>query len=459
MNKVLFSVLVVIGAIIVACKKDNGDGTVTTINDDSNLVKLGGNCSVDNTTTYAFSMQIDGLSSEDGLNFFNGNSFFNQNWVSAPSSTTARDGLGPLFNATSCATCHFRDGRGAPFSNQGMLFRLGSTADNSPDPIYGGQLQDFSILGVSKEGTMGISYVEVPGTYDDGTPYSLRMPTYAVNNTAYGSLAGNTGISPRVGQQMIGLGLLEIIPENQILANADPNDANGDGISGKANYAVDIESGQLKIGRFGWKANVPTIGHQVAGAFQGDLSIKSTYFTTENYTSNQPSCDGLPNGGDPEVVFADLQAVMLYARTLAVPYRRNVLNTDVREGAKLFRSANCTACHKMNFTTGQSGSISALKGQKIVPYTDLLLHDMGPDLADNVPDHLASGSEWRTQPLWGLGLISTVNSHTFLLHDGRARSIEEAILWHGGEGTASRNAFKAMSANQRAQLLAYLESL
>lgn len=459
MNKLLFAFFVLLGVVIVACKKDNNESAIESISDDSMLVKLGGNCSVDNSTGYAFSMQIDGLSSDDGLNFFNGNSFFNQNWVEAPSSTQARDGVGPLFNARSCAGCHFRDGRGAPFSNQGLLFRLGNTTDNSPDPIYGGQLQDFGISAVSKEGDMGIVYVEVPGTYDDGTPYSLRVPTYSVDNPAYGSLASSTGISPRVGQQMIGLGLLELVPESQILANADPSDADGDGISGRANYATDIVSGQLKIGRFGWKANVPTIGHQVAGAFQGDISIKSNFFSSENYTSNQSSCDGLPNGGDPEISLEDLQAVILYARTLAVPYRRNVTSTNVREGAKLFRSANCVACHKMNFTTGQTGNIAALKAQKIVPYTDMLLHDMGAGLADNVPDHLASGSEWRTQPLWGLGLISTVNSHTFLLHDGRARSIEEAILWHGGEATASRNAFKAMTATQRAQLLAYLQSL
>lgn len=459
MNKLLLVVLVISGAIVVACKKESDSGTVTDMGDDAGLIKLGGSCSVNDQTSYAFSYQVGGLTEEEGLMFFVGNSFFNQNWVEAPSSTTARDGVGPLYNARSCATCHFRDGRGAPFSNQGMLFRLGSHADNSPDAIYGGQLQDFSVIATEKEGLMGVTYAEVPGTYDDGTPYSLRVPTYSVDNPNYGALSASTGISPRVGQQMIGLGLLEIIPEAQILANQDPTDANGDGISGRPNYATDAVSGNLMLGRFGWKANVATLGHQVAGAFQGDIGIMSDYFTSENHTANQPSCDGLPNGGTPEIELSDLQAVILYARTLAVPYRRNVKDPDVKAGALLFRSANCIACHKMSFTTGNGGSIAALKGQKITPYTDLLLHDMGPDLADDVPDHLASGSEWRTQPLWGLGLISTVNSHTFLLHDGRARSIEEAILWHGGEAANSRNNFKAMTAIQRAQLLAYLRSL
>ena len=447
------------GIVVLACKKASNSSSDAEITTDEYLVALAGDCSIDDQTTSAFTYQINGLTTEEGLQFFVGNSFFNQNWVEAPSSTEARDGLGPLFNAHSCATCHFKDGRGAPFTNSGLLFRLGNTNDNSPDQLYGGQLQDYGVLAATTEGSMNISYVEEVGYYDDGTSYSLRRPTYVVNGQNYGSLQGTTGISPRVGQQMIGLGLLELIPNGQILANEDPTDANGDGISGRANYAIDAITGTLMIGRFGWKANVPTIGHQVAGAFNGDIGITSDYFGNENHTSYQTSCNGLPNGGTPEISLQNLQAVMLYARTLAVPYRRNVKNTNVMEGARLFRSIGCVSCHKMNFSTGSGGSIAALKGQKIVPYTDLLLHDMGDDLADNVPDHLATGREWRTQPLWGLGLISTVNSHTFLLHDGRARSIEEAILWHGGEANNSRNSFKALSATQRAQLLAYLESL
>lgn len=455
MKKMLFIGLTLV---VVACKKKPIE-TVTPIDDDASLVQLAGNCSIDDQTSYAFSYEINGLSSEQALLFYVGNSFFNQNWVEAPSSTTARDGLGPLYNAQSCATCHFRDGRGAPVNNGGLLFRLGGVQDNSADPMYGGQLQDFSVLAAAKEGTMGITYTESVGYYPDGTSYSLRVPTYTVDGTNYGSLAGTTGISPRVGQQMIGLGLLELIPEAALLANVDETDANGDGISGRANYAIDAVSGNLMIGRFGWKANVPTIGHQVAGAFNGDIGITSTYFSGANHTSNQTACNGLPNGGSPEIDQNDLNAVILYARSLAVPNRRNVTDADVRAGALLFRSIGCVSCHAMNFTTGYSGDIAGLKGQKITPYTDLLLHDMGTELADNVPDHLATGSEWRTAPLWGLGLIQTVNAHTYLLHDGRARNVEEAILWHGGEGSASRTKFKTLTATQRAQVIRYLNSL
>jgi CxxC motif-containing protein (DUF1111 family) len=443
---------------IMACKKKTIP-TATPIADDANLVELAGNCSIDDQTTYAFSYEINGLSSEQALLFYVGNSFFNQNWVETPSSTSARDGLGPLYNAQSCATCHFRDGRGAPMVNGGLLFRLGATADNSADPMYGGQLQDFSVLAAQPEGQMTINYNEEVGYYPDGTSYSLRVPTYSIAASNYGSFSATTGISPRVGQQMIGLGLLELIPESSLLANADPSDANGDGISGRANYALDAVSGNLMIGRFGWKANVPTIGHQVAGAFNGDIGITSTYFSGTNHTSNQTACLGLPDGGSPEIDLNDLNAVILYARSLAVPNRRDVTHSDVRAGALLFRSIGCVQCHAMNFTTGYSGDIATLKGQKITPYTDLLLHDMGSELADNVPDHLASGSEWRTAPLWGLGLISVVNSHTFLMHDGRARNCEEAILWHGGEGSNSRAQFKALTATQRAQVIRYLNSL
>lgn len=456
--KQLFLLGIVLIVVVFSCKKEE-TAVVSEYTDDSSLVSLAGNCSTEDQTSYAFSYQINGLSSSQSLMFFVGNSFFNQSWVQAPSSTTARDGLGPLFNARSCSACHFRDGRGAPLANSGLLFRLGAGFDNSPDNIYGGQLQDFSHNAVTPEGSMDISYVEEIGYFDDGTSYSLRRPVYMVGGQNYGAMQGTTRISPRVGQQMIGLGLLELIPESDILAYADPNDADGDGISGVANYVTDVTSGNLIMGRFGWKANVGSIAHQVAAAFNGDIGITSSYFPNENYTINQPSCAGLANGGTPEIDDNDLNAVILYSRSLAVPKRRNTTNPEVKYGAKYFRTLGCISCHKMNYVTGMSGDIMPLKKQKITPYTDLLLHDMGPGLADNIPDHLASGSEWRTQPLWGLGLISVVNGHTFLMHDGRARSIEEAILWHGGEAEQSKEKYKKLPAKQRNYLLEYLKSL
>ena len=209
-------------------------------------------------------------------------------------------------------------------------------------------MQDFSHNAVTPEGSMGITYVEEVGYFADGTSYSLRRPIYTVAGQSYGPMQGTTGISPRVGQQMIGLGLLELIPEAAILANADPNDANGDGISGTANYVTDIVSGMPVIGRFGWKANVGSIAHQVAGAFNGDIGITSSYFPNENYTVNQPSCAGLVNGGTPEIEDNDLEAVILYARSLSVPKRRNVTNGEVKFGAQYFKSLGCISCHKMN---------------------------------------------------------------------------------------------------------------
>lgn len=456
--KQLFLLGTVITLVVFSCKKEE-TAVVSAYSDDAELINLAGNCSTGDQTSYAFSYQVNGLTSAQSLMFYVGNSFFNQSWVQAPSSTTARDGLGPLYNARSCSACHFRDGRGSPVANSGLLFRLGSGFDNAPDAVYGGQLQDYSHNSVTPEGSMGINYVEETGYFADGTSYSLRRPVYTVAGQFYGALQGTTGISPRVGQQMIGLGLLELIPEAAILANADPDDSNGDGISGRANYVTDIVSGSLVIGRFGWKANVGSIAHQVAGAFNGDIGITSTYFPNENYTVNQPSCAGLPSGGTPEIEDTDLDAVILYARTLAVPKRRKTTASNVKYGAQFFKSLGCISCHKMDYTTGFGGDIAPLKNQKITPYTDLLLHDMGPGLADNVPDHQASGTEWRTQPLWGLGLISIVNGHTNLLHDGRARSIEEAILWHGGEAQKSADKYKKLPASQRAMLIQYLESL
>ncbi|HLP55867.1 MAG TPA: di-heme oxidoredictase family protein [Fluviicola sp.] len=422
-----------------------------------------GSCTVYDQTSYAFSYQVNGLTSNESLQFYVGNSFFNQNWVEAPSSTEARDGLGPLFNAKSCAGCHFRDGRGMPIMNEGLLFRLG-TPDNNfsgaiSDILFGGQLQDQAISGVPHEGQMTIQYAEITGYYPDGGSYTLRVPTYSIGNQQFGALGSTTRISPRVGQQMIGLGLLEQIPDARLLALADPFDGNGDGISGRVNYVSDLLTQGISIGRFGWKANVPTLYQQVAGAFNGDIGITSSLFLNENHTAGQTACNGLPNGGTPEISDEDLASVVLYSRVLAVPAQRNANTHDVMQGKQLFKQLNCTGCHIPTHVTGSGGNIQALKNVRIHPYTDLLLHDMGGALADGLPNFKASGSEWRTPPLWGLGLIQTVNGHTFLLHDGRARSIEEAILWHGGEAERSKNKFKELSKKEREQVLRFLESL
>ena len=306
-------------------------------------------------------------------------------------------------------------------------------ADGSTnEPTYGGQLQDRSILGVPAEGQIVITYEEAPGRYPDGTPYSLRQPVYSIEDLEFGPLHPSVQTSPRIAPAVIGMGLLEAISEARILALADPDDANGDGISGRPNFVWDVRRGMLALGRFGWKANQPTVEQQAAGAFLGDIGITSSLFPDENCPSSQGECLRVPNGGAPEILDSRLEKVTLYAQTLAVPAMRDPEDSEVTQEARLFVQSQCSVCHTPRHETGDTHPVAPLREQVISPYTDLLLHDMGPGLAYNRPDGQASGTEWRTPPLWGIGLVETVNGHTMFLHDGRARSIEEAILWHGG---------------------------
>ena len=434
---------------------------------------LGGQTTIYNTTPNAFGQPVPGLERPQELQFFVGNSFFNQNWVTAPASTTARDGLGPLFNARSCAGCHFKDGRGrAPETPgeapTGLLIRLGMPqrdihGSRMPEPNYGLQFQDQAIDGVPKEGDLIIHYEEHPGTYPDGTPYSLRKPVYELTNLAYGALHPEARLSPRVANQMIGLGLLEAIPEADILAAADPTDKNQDGISGRPNWVWDVQNQRMTTGRFGWKAEQPSILQQVSAAFSGDIGISSDIFPDEGCAIAQQACLASPNGknaeNEPEIPADDLLKVVLYSSSLAVPAQRDANQPDVQQGEQLFAALNCVACHTPVQRTGVHPVIPALSHQTIHPFTDLLLHDMGEGLADTLNDFQAQGNEWRTPPLWGIGLFETVNGHTNYLHDGRARNLEEAILWHGGEAESARDGFMNLSKSEREQLLAFLNSL
>ncbi len=429
----------------------------------------GGQATVFNTTPNAFSHPSDGLERMDELLFFVGNSFFNQNWVTAPASTTARDGLGPLFNARSCAGCHFKDGRGRPpaFDDEfptGFLLRIsipGEGAHGAPLPVpnYGVQLQVEALLGIEEEAKVRVEYEEIEGQFADGTTYSLRKPTYTIVEPSYGHLPPDLMISPRVANQMIGLGLLEAIPEEALLSLVDPDDANGDGISGRANRVWDQVNQQMAMGRFGWKANQPNLEQQVAGAFSGDMGISTYLFPKQNCTAVQSDCQATPHGGTPEIDDDDFGKVVLYSSTLAVPARRNMDDPQVTLGRQTFHQLGCAACHVPMFETSEHPTIDALSNQTIYPYTDLLLHDMGGGLSDGRPDYEATGSEWRTPPLWGIGLIDTVNRHTNFLHDGRARSIMEAILWHGGEAEPAKERVRGLSQEDRDALVAFLESL
>ncbi len=429
--------------------------------------RSGGDTTVFDTSEDAYTMPAANLSFEEVATFEVGNNFNGDNWVVAPSSTMTRDGLGPLYNATSCSSCHARDGRGQPpqpgEEMLSMLIRLsvpGTDAHGGPmpEPTYGGQLQPRAIPGVAAEAATDVSWEEMPGAYDDGTSYSLRTPHIEITSLAFGPMREDTMRSARVAAPQYGLGLLEAVPEAALLANADPNDADGDGISGRPNHVWDAVNGAPAIGRFGWKANVPSIRQQTAGALSGDIGITSSIFGDPSCTSAQAPCNEAPDGGAPEASDQVLDAMVFYGQTLAVPGRRDARDPTVLRGRALFRAAGCADCHVPSFTTGEH-EVAALSNQHIWPYTDLLLHDMGEDLADHRPDYEASGSEWRTPPLWGIGLLETVNHHRFLLHDGRARGFEEAILWHGGEAEAAREAFRTMSADERDAVIRFLESL
>ncbi len=436
---------------------------------DEELARSGGAVTVVDVSTDAFARSAPELTAEERRAFAVGNNFFNDNWVTAPASTDGRDGLGPIFNAQSCSSCHFKDGRGQPpvldtngKSELGLLLRLsvpGPDGTPIPDPVYGGQLQDKSINGVPAEGTILITTEEIVGRFDDGTVYVLLKPSYAIGDPAYGPPSANLMISPRVAPPVFGVGLLEAIPAATILALADPDDRNGDGISGSPNYVLDPRTGERALGRFGWKSNAATVEAQVAGAFRGDIGIGSTLATGEECTSVQAACLAAPSGGSPELDDQKLGRVVFYNRTLAVPARRDVAEPNNRSGEELFASTGCSACHTTELRTGANNSIAVLAGQVIRPYTDLLLHDMGEGLADNRPDGEANGMEWRTAPLWGIGLTGTVNRHTRFLHDGRARSVEEAILWHGGEAAGSQQRYVRLSADDRRKVLSFLESL
>ena len=429
-------------------------------------VRLGGETTAFSEGSNAFELSARNLDNSLRRTFEIGDSFFNQNWVAAPASTTARDGLGPTHNALSCSSCHSHDGRAKPPEHagdpeRGLLLRL-SIPDGegvADEPTYGGQLQDRAILDVPAEGQIAISYNEVRGQYPDGTEYSLRQPVYSVVDPAFGHLHPEVQISPRIAPATIGMGLLEAIPEERILSLADPEDANDDGISGRPNFVWDVRLGKPALGRFGWKANQPTVEQQVAGAFLGDIGITSTLFPDENCPLTQVACQHAPDGGAPEMPDSRLAKVTIYTQTLAVPAMRKTGDDAVKQGARLFVKAQCAACHTTRHETGNTHPLEPLRGQVIFPYTDLLLHDMGDGLADHRPDGRATGREWRTPPLWGIGLVETVNGHTMFLHDGRARSLEEAILWHGGEAEESRNRFMELTFEARQALIRFLESL
>lgn len=468
----------------------------------------------------AFSLPSANIPLLEKLDFNVGNSFFRNPWVIAPASTDARDGLGPLFNTNGCQNCHIKDGRGhAPDSPEdnavSLLVRLSipellvyeepsahkklpdfkeptgykepsaykessvnkkSSAHKKnlnikrkihqgtiPEPTYGGQLQDFAIPGVKPEGRVRIDYSDVVVNFDDGETVVLRKPALSITQLAYGAMHPNVQLSARIAPPMIGLGLLEAIDEGHIRQLADPGDRNNDGISGRANEVWSPKQKKLALGRFGWKAGQPSVLEQNAGAFNGDLGITSSLLMNDGCSPAQKKCRQAPNGngplGEPEVSDKILNFVTFYSKNLAVPARRDINKPSVKLGERLFTTLACAACHRPTWKTSANYSMTWLANQTIHPYTDLLLHDMGEGLADNRPEFEANGREWRTSPLWGIGLSKVVSKKASFLHDGRARNLQEAVLWHGGEAQQSQQAFIDLPKSQRNALIDFLNSL
>jgi len=432
----------------------------------------------------AFSQANANLTFEEQHTFKVGNGLFKKLWASSPSSTQASDGLGPLYNARSCQGCHLKDGRGRPpragDEAVSLFLRLSVPPQTGeqrralaakkilsvPEPVYGGQFQAFAVPGLAGEGRFDIETHEVEVPLAGGETAVLQKPVYRLRDLGYGDMHPDTMISPRVAPPMIGLGLIQAIHPGDLEALADPDDLDGDGISGKVSRVRDPKTGALVIGRFGWKASNPTIRAQTAGAFSGDIGI-STPDKPDNFgdcTDRQAACRALPHGeqsrlGSTEAPDPVMELVTFYSENLAVPIRRDVDDRQVLKGKRVFFEAGCPACHRPKFVTSRKAGNPAHQFQLIWPYSDFLLHDMGEGLADGRPVGDASGREWRTPPLWGIGLTETVNNHTRFLHDGRARNLLEAILWHGGEAKPARDKVVAMTKGDRQSLIRFLESL
>ena len=514
---------------------------------DASEVNAGGaQATVADASTNAFGRPAPGLSFISKGLFENGNHLFR--------TPRGRErGTGPMLNAQSCQGCHVLDGKGNPPRSAqaplapdtdlvSMLLHLGLADTGQPDPVYGNQLQIRSMYGrpddpdgqprlhgslnggpALGEARVRIIYEPVNGSYPDGTTYELLQPVYRLSELSYGPMAENIRFSPRVAPGLYGNGLLGAIDAQAIQAGADPDDADGDGISGRANIVPDPVTGQDQLGRFGHKADSASVLSQSARAYRNDMGLTNRFQPEESCTPTQTACLAAaeleqPAAHEPEgvdIADLDLAQVEFYARTLAVPQRRGWdaanqrWSDDIQRGREQFFNIGCTGCHTPRWQTGTAAgsvlgdaslltsltqpapAIAALSGQVIWPYTDMLTHDMGGSctverrtaagdactddtagcmieqrctgLADGVLEHQASGSEWRTAPLWGIGLVQTVNPAAGFLHDGRARTLEEAVLWHGesaqSEAAAATEQFKNLPARDRAAIMSFLESM
>ncbi|MDD9942636.1 MAG: thiol oxidoreductase [Myxococcales bacterium] len=437
----------------------------------------------------AFDLPAANLRPDQRTAFYAGRALARQPWVKAPSSTDARDGLGPLYNARSCLACHVRGGRGRVSTADGQLstatlVRLSLPGRDPsvgvlPEPTYGTQLQLRSIAlreqlpgsggrsgvrlsSIPAEAGVAVRWLEQAYRYPDGSEVVLRRPEIALEGLGYGPLHAETRIGLRHTPPLHGLGLLALIDQEDIARLADPDDRDGDGVSGRQNRVWDPIDGRARPGRFGLKANQASLRVQVAAALRTDVGITSSVFPEQPCTAAQPRCQRAPGGalaGEAEISDDLLALLVGFVRSIGVPRRRTADHPLVRRGRGLFYRTGCASCHAPSFVTGSDPSAPHLSGQEIWPYTDLLLHDMGPGLSDGRRDYLAAGSEWRTPPLWGVGLARAVRKDVGLLHDGRARTVEEAVLWHDGEARASRERYAGLAARDRRALLSFVRSL
>lgn len=464
-NCLIGIILISLASVVIGCKSDSSSIIGIGKSSDTTGALSGGDTTIFDASSHAFSIPAPNLSTTALEKHLDGDVEFEAVFVTAPAEVNP--GLGPIYNNISCVNCHSRDGRGRPPKVDeklvSLLFRLSlpntenGESGKAPIPVpgYGTQLNNRAIYGTPAEGSVKIEYNEQPLTTEDGTRVHLRYPNYTITDT-YKPLPEDVEVSPRVAPVVFGLGLLEAIPEEAILTFADETDVDEDGISGKPNYVWDVVQKRHTLGRFGWKANQPNLLQQVASAYHDDMGLTTSLFQLENSFGQSQLKE---NNTTPEISDEILDVVTFYVQTLAVPARRNVDDPQVLHGEQLFAQAQCASCHIPTLRTGTLPGVPSVSNQTIHPYTDMLLHDMGPDLADNRPDFHANGREWRTPPLWGIGLVRTVNGHTNFLHDGRARNLMEAILWHGGEAEKSREITLQMSKTERDALIAFLESL
>jgi CxxC motif-containing protein (DUF1111 family) len=432
-------------------------------------VKLGGETSRPAAGPDSFALPAANLPKELLERFFAGQRLFNIAFVKAPSPVPGLAGLGPTFNRPSCGACHTRDGRGQPPAGPDdalmqMVVRLGVVEPGrlpfgKPHPRYGNQLNDRGIEGVPAEGRAVIAWEEIAGRYADGETYKLRRPRVSFEKLAFGPLGERAALSLRIAPQLVGMGLLEAVPERVVRAWAEANRARADGVRGRARDVASAGTAGPSLGRFGWRAAEVSVRAQIASALINDMGLTTSLHPEKNCPPVQTACRAADPGPRPNVSDEALDTMTFYVSTLAVPERRDADKPEVMGGEKIFSAIGCAACHRPMMKTGTHPTIPFLSNQTIRPFTDLLLHDMGEGLADSLAEERLSGRLWRTAPLWGIGLVPAVSGHENYLHDGRARGLAEAILWHGGEAERARERFRALPKADRDALIAFLRSL